>query len=143
MTRMHCTFLAPELSATSSMERGWIIALGHAIHDRPDPPPLLLGQRARLLDDDPVAHAALVALVVGLELLGLRHHALVLRMAEDAVDLHHARLLHGVAHDHSFSRLAVAHRAHVIPSSCVRAARSAPAPDPCAPGSPALGSSPR
>src|SRR2546427_5759716 len=25
MTRMHCTFLAPELSATSSIERGWII----------------------------------------------------------------------------------------------------------------------
>src|SRR5262245_16249253 len=25
ITRMHCTFLAPELSATSSIERGWII----------------------------------------------------------------------------------------------------------------------
>src|SRR5919204_2223971 len=44
ITRMHWTFLAPELSATSSMERGWIIALGRPAEDLADPPALLLRQ---------------------------------------------------------------------------------------------------
>src|SRR5918996_3978877 len=95
---MHWTFLAPELSATSSMERGWIM-LGHAAEDLADPPALLLGQRARLLDDDAVAHLARVRLVVRLQLLGHADDALVLGVAIHPLDLDHPRLLHGVADD--------------------------------------------
>src|SRR4029453_11448582 len=44
ITRMHCAFLAPELSATSSIVLGWIMsASGHASQDFPDPPALVLG----------------------------------------------------------------------------------------------------
>src|SRR5688572_25858387 len=98
MTRMHCTFLAPELSATSSIERGWIMGLRRAGQDRADPPALVLAERTRLLDHHAVPDLALVAFVVRLELLRPPHDALVARVAVDALDLHHARLLHRVAH---------------------------------------------
>src|SRR5512132_303625 len=107
---MHCTFLAPELSATSSIERGWIIDLGHPAQDLADPPPLVPRQRARLLDEDAVAHLALVALVVRLEALGHPDDALVLGMAVDPLDPHHSRLLHGVAHHDAFLVSSIAHR---------------------------------
>src|SRR5437879_4351126 len=47
---MHCTRLAPELSATSSIERGWIMDSGCAAQDLADPPALLLRQGPGLLD---------------------------------------------------------------------------------------------
>src|SRR5712691_6133859 len=74
---MHWTFLAPELSATSSIERGWIVAQ--------------------------------VALVVSLQLLGHPDHALVARVTVHPLDLHHARLLRGVADHDALPGLAVAH----------------------------------
>src|SRR5215510_8638956 len=105
MTRMHCTFLAPELSATSSIERGWIIS-GRPADDRPDPPTLLLGQGARLLDEDAIPHLALVGFVVGLQLLGHADHALVAGVAKHPLDRHHARLLHGGADHDALATLA-------------------------------------
>src|SRR2546425_818440 len=63
---MHCTRLAPELSATSSIERGWIMDSGCAAQDLADPPALLLRQRPGLLDQDAVPDPALVGLVARL-----------------------------------------------------------------------------
>src|SRR5256885_2850353 len=107
MTRMHCTFRAPELSATSSMERGWIIA-------PPSPEwsgcasasPWTAGASP---DHHAVAHVALVRLVVRLELLGHADDPLVARMTEDPLDPHHPRLLHGIAHHDALTTLALAH----------------------------------
>src|SRR5207249_2842938 len=66
-----------------------------------DPPPLLLGQGPRLLDQHAVAHLARVGLIVGLELLGPPHDPLVARVAVDALDEDHASLGHLVAHHHT------------------------------------------
>src|SRR6266446_3502945 len=92
MTRMHCAFLAPELSATSSMLLGWIMARSPRSSRRPaqdltDAPPLLLRHRARLLDQDPVTDLGRVRLVVGLD---LRHEAplLLARALELTLALH-------------------------------------------------------
>src|SRR4030095_10417362 len=107
---MHWTFLAPELSATSSIVLGWIMvssrhalavwrsALGDTGEDLADPPPLLPGQRTRLLDEDPVPDLGGIRLVVRLEPLGARHHPLVAGMAEHPLDDDHAGLGHLVAH---------------------------------------------
>src|SRR5437867_12669196 len=62
ITRMHCTRLAPELSATSSIDRGWIIASRCAAQDLADPPALLLRQGPGLLDPDAVPAPARVGL---------------------------------------------------------------------------------
>src|SRR4051812_19513042 len=98
---MHWTFFAPELSATSSMERGWIM-LGHATEDRADPPALLLRHGARLFDQHAIAHLGLVAFVVRLQLLGHADDALVLGVPVHPLDLDHPRLLHGVTDDDAF-----------------------------------------
>src|SRR5207245_2208465 len=74
-----------------------------------DAPALLLRERACLLDQHAVGHVALVALVVRLELLGHADDPLVARMAEDPLDPHHPRLLHGVAHHDALTTLALAH----------------------------------
>src|SRR6267142_1942256 len=72
---MHWAFLAPELSATSSIVRGWIMAVGsasrgHARQDLPDAPALVLRERPSLFDQHPVAHLARIGLAhVGLLLL--------------------------------------------------------------------------
>src|SRR6266542_2968119 len=107
MTRMHWAFLAPELSATSTMLRGWIMAGSPGFsrcpaQDLANAPPLVLRQRTRLLDQDPVADLRHVRLVVGLD-------PLVARMAVHALDLDHASLGHLVAHHHTFLRLALSH----------------------------------
>src|SRR5207244_5502659 len=103
MTRMHCAFLAPELSATSSMLLGWIMARSPRSSRRPaqdltDAPPLLLRHGARLLDQDPVTDVGRVRLVVGLEPLRSGDDPLVAAVARDALDAHDAGLRHVVAH---------------------------------------------
>src|SRR4029453_1500669 len=119
MTRMHCAFLAPELSATSSMVLGWIISVsGGPGHDFPDPPALLLGQGPRLLEEHAIARLARVRLVVGLEPLGVPHHALVARVTVHPLDEHHAGLRHLVADHHAFSGLRFRHRRLLRPSRC-------------------------
>src|SRR5688572_18047559 len=124
MTRMHCAFFAPELSATSSMVLGWIMSVsGSASQDFPDPPPLLLGNRPRLLDEHAVARLARVRLVVGLEPLGPPHHALVARVTVHPLDEHHAGLGHLVAHHHAFPGLRLRHR-RLLKSSRGCAARA-------------------
>src|SRR2546426_7551968 len=106
---MHCTRLAPELSATSSIERGWIMDSGCAAQDLADPPALLLRQRPGLLDQDAVPDPALVGLVVCLQPLRRPDDTLVLRMAVHALDPYDARLLHRVAHHHALPGLALTH----------------------------------
>src|SRR5439155_575047 len=113
-------------------------SLGHAAEDLADPPALLLRERPGLLDQHPVAHPALVGLVVRLQLLRRPDHALVARMAEHPLDPHHARLLHRVRHDHAFTTLPLTHG--MRPSS--RGAQCWPAPDLFWPGSAARGSWP-
>jgi hypothetical protein len=68
--RMQAILRAPELSATSRMVPIWIIAFSLRLRlheDFPQPPPLQLGERARLFDPDAVADLGGVALVVGVE----------------------------------------------------------------------------
>src|SRR5437899_7317337 len=105
---MHCTRLAPELSATSSIERGWIMDSGCAAQDLADPPALLLRQGPGLLDQDAIPDPALVGLVVRLESLGRPDDTLVLLMAVHALDPYAARLLHRVDHHHALPGLALA-----------------------------------
>src|SRR5947207_14052193 len=65
--------LAPELSATFTRVSDWTMPLPGLLHDLKYPPSFLLGEGARLADADEVAHAALVLLVVDLELDALLH----------------------------------------------------------------------
>src|SRR5437773_4557650 len=107
---MHCTRLAPELSATSSIDRGWIIASRCAAQDLADPPALLPRQGASLLDQHAVPDPARVGLVVRLQLPRRPDDALVARMTVHALDPDHARLLHRVAHqDRKSTRLNSSH----------------------------------
>src|SRR5438270_3208267 len=91
---------APELSATLSRVSCWTICLLSRLrHDLDDAPPLFLGQRTRLRDAHEVADAALVLLVVDLELGALAH-----RLAVEAVGFRRAhldddRLVHLVGDD--------------------------------------------
>src|SRR2546430_12288482 len=135
---MHCTRLAPELSATSSIDRGWIMASRCAAQDLADPPALLPRQGAGLLDQHTVPDPARVGLVVRLQLLRRPDDALVARMAVHALDPDHARLLHRVAHHNPFPSLALTHAA--TPSS--RGAPCRPARDPSGPGRGGAGSWP-
>src|SRR5204862_6810019 len=95
---MHCTRLAPELSATSSIDRGWIIASRCAAQDLADPPALLPRQGASLLDQHAVPDPARVALVVRLQLPRRPDDALVARMTVHALEPDHARLPHTHSH---------------------------------------------
>src|SRR5215813_3661520 len=120
---MHWAFLAPELSATSSMVRGWIMlsfaSRAHGLgEDLPDAPPPVLGQRPCLLEEHPVAHLARVGLVMSLESLRPRDDPLVAGVAIDALDDHHAGLGHLVAHHHAFLRLGLGHVTDLL---CARA----------------------
>src|SRR5256886_7950083 len=108
---IHCCRLAPEWSATSSIERGWIMISGRAAQDLADPPALLTREATGLLDQHAVADPARVGLVVRLQLLRRPDDALVARMAVHALDPHHPRLLHRVAHHDPFAGLTLAHAA--------------------------------
>src|SRR5687768_14950947 len=99
---MHCTRLAPELSATSRKESVWIIsaelrsgAVDQARHDE-----ALLGrERTMLFDLDAVTGLVLVGLVVRLVLLADADVLFVHGVALEAHDLDHHRLVHLVAGD--------------------------------------------
>src|SRR5512143_3896065 len=94
---MNDALRAPVLSATSSIDRTWSMALSSReslTHSRPgdlgdlvdllrlpqhlhQAPPLRLAERTRLHDQDPVAHARLLFLIVDVILLRARDHLLV------------------------------------------------------------------
>src|SRR5262249_40945613 len=100
---MHWARFAPELSATVTMVRNWIMARSsrssRPLDELQEAPPLVLGQRSRLHEADHVAHATLVLLVVHLEFLPATDVTAVRRVLHQALDGHHDRLVHPVAHD--------------------------------------------
>src|SRR5882672_8670981 len=111
---MHWARLAPELSATVTMVRSWIMfapcwgrparsrpaprALAGALHESREAPALVLGQRTRLHEANDVPDAALVLLVVHLELLATAHVPPVGDVLHQALDGDDHGLLHAVAH---------------------------------------------
>src|SRR6266568_3646493 len=124
---MHCAFFAPELSATSSIDLGWIISgspasRAHAGQDLTDAPPLVLRQRPRLLDQNAVPDLAGVRLVVSLQPLRPRNDPLVARMAVDALDPDHPRLRHLVAHHDAFLCLRLGHANDLLLARALRLA---------------------
>src|SRR5690606_12332538 len=97
---------APELSATSRIDRIWIMAssflhLRGAVDDARHGPALAGAHRARLGDGDRVAHLRCVALVVRQEARRPLLRLAVDRMLHPAHDRHDDALLHLVAHDHT------------------------------------------
>src|SRR6202165_1479674 len=95
---MHRISFAPELSATLRRVSCWITLLG-LLHDLEQAPALLLGDGARLSDADQVAHAALVLLVVDLELRPLLDRLLVEPVRLGRAVLDDDRLVH-LVRDH-------------------------------------------
>src|SRR5689334_9767653 len=119
---MHWARLAPELSATVTIVRSWIIVLSSwrrgtgrarrctrelsgALHESREPPALVLGQRARLHEADHVPDMALVLLVVHLELLATAHVTAIGGVLHQALDGDHHRLFHAVADDLAHAHL--------------------------------------
>src|SRR4051812_17830348 len=100
--------LAPVLSATRSRDSCWIMSLLRLLEDLDDAPPLACTQRPGLHQEDTVADAAGVLLVVGLELVGTPERLLVARVLDAVLDGHDDRLVHLVADDHAFNDLAEA-----------------------------------
>src|SRR4051812_21338648 len=99
---MHCTLLAPLLSATSRMDRIWIMAplLSHrAGHELDDLPALVLGDGAVLHDLHAVADLELVLLVVSLVAVVMADVLLVHGVARATHDLDHHGLVHLVGDD--------------------------------------------
>src|SRR5215831_21257039 len=100
---MYWARFAPELSATVTMVRSWIIAdspersLG-ALDEPHEAPPLVLRHRPRLHEADRIAHATFVLLVVHLELRALTDVTTHRRMLDEALDAHDHGLVHAVAH---------------------------------------------
>src|SRR3954447_7722664 len=143
---MQRTSFAPVLSATLSRDSCWITwqtsssgrlrravplsrrssslrsSLLRSLHDLHDSPALGRGQRTGLHQLDPVAGAAVVVLVVGLEPRRTPHDLAVERVLHAVLDLDHDGLVHLVAHDQALTHLAgCAGR-----SCCVLAHASAP-----------------
>src|SRR5437016_1184325 len=87
---------------------------GRAAQDLADPPALLTREGTGLLDQHAVADPARVGLVVRLQLLRRPDDALVARMAVHALDPHHPRLLHRVAHHDPFAGLTLGHALHLV-----------------------------
>src|SRR5689334_5658566 len=136
--------LAPVLSATLSRDSCWIIGFspGCRAGSRPlqgeralpnwcwlllgllehghDAPALRGRQRTGLHDLDPVADAALVGLVVGLQLHGPAHDLAVERVLHAVLDGHDDGLVHLVAHHEALTDLATGtvcgHFTHAAPS---------------------------
>src|ERR1051325_9496789 len=93
--------LAPELSATSKIDRIWSIKsgaggvgrgsaerLGVAFHDLHQSPAFGLGERARFLDAHTVARPGLALFVVGVKLFVLGDDLFELGMGKAAFDAH-------------------------------------------------------
>src|SRR5437016_472463 len=111
---MHCTRLAPLLSATSRIDRIWIMAL---LLDRPrdepnDLPALVFRDRAVLHDLDAIADLVLVLLVVRLVVFAVAHVLLVDGVARAPHDFDDDRLVHLVGHD--FAEHAAAERVGLV-----------------------------
>src|ERR1041385_8256126 len=99
--------LAPELSATSKIDRIWSIKSGAggvggvggggahgfrvAFHDLHQSPAFGLGERTCFLDAHAVTRPGLALFVVGVEFLVLRDDLLELRMGKAALDAHDDR----------------------------------------------------
>src|SRR5947209_18131237 len=91
---------APELSATFSRVSCWTIrSLLGLFHDLEHAPSLLLGERTGLGDADEVAHAALVLLVVHLELGSLLDRLAIQSVCLRRADLEDDGLVHLVSDD--------------------------------------------
>src|SRR5687768_11970080 len=103
--------LAPELSATLTIDSCWIIASSprprsaRALDDLDHAPPLVLRQRAGLHNPHPITDLRRVLLVVRLKLRGPRHHLAVHRMRHASLDRDDYRFLHLVADHHANARL--------------------------------------
>src|SRR6476660_5125626 len=76
------------------------------LEDLHDAPPLGGGQRTGLHEQDPVADAALVLLVVRLQLAGAPHDLAVQRVLDAVLDGHDHGLVHLVADDEALADLA-------------------------------------
>src|SRR5436309_266269 len=110
-TRMHRISFAPVLSATLSRDSCWIMcllprALLGLLEDLDDAPALGGRERTGLHDLDPVAHAALVLLVVRLELAGAPHDLAVERVLDAVLDQDDDGLVHLVADHQALADLA-------------------------------------
>src|SRR5215475_10485215 len=127
---MHNNSLAPVLSATRSRDSCWITELScvsswfsailtvrrawpnrfllRALENLHDPPALRGRQRTGLHQEDPVADAALVLLVVRLELARSPHDLAVERVLDPILDGHDDGLVHLVAHHETLAYLAKA-----------------------------------
>src|SRR5262249_47407836 len=119
---MHWARFAPELSATVTIVRSWIIGMAPglpgALDDLHEAPALVLGQRPSLHEADHVAGLALVLLVVNLELLPPPHVAAHGGVLNESLDGHDTRLLHAIAHHLAGADLpAVAYRPHDVHGS--------------------------
>src|SRR5712691_151162 len=91
--------LAPELSATLSRVSCWITGLLRLLHDLEDAPANLLGDGLRFGDAHEVADAALVLLVVDLELCAPLHRLAVEPVGFRRAHLDDDRLVHLVGDD--------------------------------------------
>src|SRR5687768_18557312 len=104
--------LAPELSATLTIDSCWImgspssLSLACALDNLDHAPPLVLRQRAGLHNAHGVPGLRRVLLVVRFHPLRAGDHLPVDRVRHAAVDRHDHGLLHLVAHDRARSHLA-------------------------------------
>src|SRR5438046_6660342 len=130
---MHWARFAPELSATVTIVRNWIMemapGLPGALDELHESPALVLGQRPGLHEADHVADLALVLLVMDFELLAPPHVAAHRGMPDQALDGHDRGLLHAVAHHLAGAELsAIAFRRHGCPRGVRPCGPRAPSP---------------
>src|SRR5256885_2623762 len=98
---MHWARFAPELSATVTIVRSWIMngsRLPGALDELQESPALVLGHGPGLHEANHVTDLALVLLVVDLELLPPPHVAAHGGVLHEALDGHDDRLVHAIAH---------------------------------------------
>src|SRR6476660_6678815 len=95
--------LRPGGLGSSGLGRRGLLGLLEDLHDAPT---LRCGQRTRLHEQDPVADAALVLLVVRLQLAGAAHDLAVQRVLDAVLDGHDHGLVHLVADDQALTDLA-------------------------------------
>src|SRR5262245_52920088 len=119
---MHWARFAPELSATVTIVRSWIMAMAPglpgALDELHEAPALVLGHGPGLHEADHVTDLALVLLVVDLELLPPPHVAAHRRVLDESLDGHDHRLVHAIAHHLAGADLpAAAYRRHSVHGS--------------------------
>src|SRR5262245_9299167 len=125
---MHWARFAPELSATVTMVRSWIMngsRLPGALDELHEAPALVLGHGPGLHEADHVTDLALVLLVVDLELLPPPHVAAHGGVSHEPLDGDDHRLLHAIAHHLAGADLsAIAFRRHGFRGARPSAARA-------------------